>query len=138
MPWVLRPDSPYSSKHPCPECNGTPPVNGDGTSQCPECDAVLLLPDPKPGELLTLKLIPVNNDLTRKPRRSRRGLEIKEGYKRQADGSVAKIYRLINQMSDRYIEEIRRDGELIHRVDEPLSKHRGHGSAKGRQRSNEH
>lgn len=40
--------------------------------------------------------------------------------------------RLIDRGNDRYIEVVTdfESGEVIHRTDEPLSEHRGHGSAK--------
>ncbi len=42
------------------------------------------------------------------------------------------LYRLIDRDNDRYVETIKRlsTGEIIYHVDEPLSKHIGHGSAK--------
>jgi hypothetical protein len=41
------------------------------------------------------------------------------------------VRRTFDKLSDRYSEEIRdRTGRIIKTVEEPLSKHRGHGSAK--------
>jgi hypothetical protein len=94
------------------------------------------MPDPQPGELWTVQLIQVNEDLSSRPRRRRRRIELREGYKLQRDGSVAKIFRCINQMEDRYIEEVKRDACFVHKVDERLSEHRGHGSART-QRANQ-
>ena len=88
------------------------------------------MPDPRPGELWTVQLIQVNEDLSPRPRRRRRRIELKEGHRLQADGSVAQVYRCINQVEDRYIEEVKRDGRFVHKVDERLSGHRGHGSAR--------
>ena len=44
------------------------------------------------------------------------------------------LYRLIDRENDRYVETIKRHstGEIIKHVDEPLSEHIGHGSAKQR------
>jgi hypothetical protein len=33
-------------------------------------------------------------------------------------------------LEDRYIEEVKRNGRFVHKVDERLSGHRGHGSAR--------
>jgi hypothetical protein len=41
--------------------------------------------------------------------------------------------RLVDQVNDRYLEVIRtEDDALVHHCDEPLSHHRGHGSAKSK------
>lgn len=42
------------------------------------------------------------------------------------------LVRTIDRENDRYVETIRvlRTGELIHHVEEPLSKHQGHGGGK--------
>lgn len=48
-------------------------------------------------------------------------------------GDMVEKYRHIDRRNDRYIERIAtRDGELIRDVDERLSEHIGHGSAKTR------
>jgi hypothetical protein len=42
--------------------------------------------------------------------------------------------RIVDRRGDHYLEEVvdTNTGEVIHRCDEPLSKHQGHGSAKKR------
>lgn len=65
----------------------------------------------------------------RLPRRERRSIQIDWGERLQADGTVAKVYRLVDQQNDLYVEKITlADGTLIE-SDEPLSQHRAHGSA---------
>ncbi|MGH7778101.1 MAG: hypothetical protein ACREPI_13135 [Candidatus Dormibacterales bacterium] len=57
-------------------------------------------------------------------------LRIQWGEKRQADGSWAKVYRLVDKVNDRYIEDVSHaDSRTLHQ-NEPLSEHRGHGSAR--------
>jgi hypothetical protein len=135
MPWTIVSSNPTFVDDPssCPECAGAPAaVPGVGSGQCQTCGAILVSDDPPPGEVFILKLIPVNAELTPMPSRQRRTLEIRWGERRQADGTFAKVYRAINKQTDQYIEKIvRADGSVFHR-DEPLSQHRGHGSAKPR------
>ena len=51
---------------------------------------------------------------------------------RHSTGEWVKKERLIDRNSDRYFERVTNPttGEVIHHSDEPLSEHRGHGSAK--------
>jgi hypothetical protein len=60
-------------------------------------------------------------------------VELKMGpsHSRQLDKPV-EHERLIDRANDRYFEKVTNyeSGELIHHADEPLSEHRGHGSAK--------
>lgn len=91
---------------------------------------MLVAQDPQRGEFLTTTLIPVDAARKPLPRRRRRTIRIQDGWRRQADGSFATLYRLIDQIHDRYIETVKRDGVIVHHVDEPLRHHRGHGSAK--------
>ena len=47
-------------------------------------------------------------------------------------GKLVDRRRLIDRANDRYIEEVREyeSGQLVHKTDEALSHHIGHGSAK--------
>jgi hypothetical protein len=135
MPWKIRSrlaaykESPTS----CPECGGDPPDEGGGVGECSTCGAILLAPDPEPGGFVTTTLVPVDRESLRPlPRRVRRTIRIQDGWRRQADGSFAKVYRLIDKANDHYVETVKLDGRVIHHVDEPLSQHRGHGAARRR------
>lgn len=91
---------------------------------------MLVAADPKPGEFLTTTLIPLDPTGRPVPQRRRRSIRIQDGYRRQADGSFARVFRLIDKANGRYRETVRRNGVTLRNVDEPLRKHRGHGSAK--------
>jgi hypothetical protein len=43
-----------------------------------------------------------------------------------------RLHRIVDRQNDRYFEQVRdiETREVIHEVDEPLSEHRGHGSAR--------
>ena len=92
---------------------------------------MLVAEDPKPGEFLTTTLIPLQPS-TGLPaaRRRRRSIRIQDGYRRQADGSLGRVFRLIDRVNGRYCETVQRDGVTVRDVGEPLREHRGHGSAK--------
>lgn len=92
---------------------------------------MLVAKDPEPDEFLTTTLIPLDPS-TGLPaaRRRRRSIRIQDGYRRQADGSIGKVFRLIDKVNGRYRETVQRDGVTVRDVDEPLREHRGHGSAK--------
>ncbi len=49
---------------------------------------------------------------------------------RNRDNAIANVERTFDRDGDRYIEKVtlRDSGEVIHSTNEPLSKHRGHGS----------
>jgi hypothetical protein len=51
---------------------------------------------------------------------------------RNRSGSVGQHERVMDRNTDWYSETVtmRDTGEVIHRCEEPLSKHQGHGSAK--------
>ena len=54
--------------------------------------------------------------------------------KRKSVGDFVNKERRIDRENDLYREKVVTDsGEIIHDVDEPLNKHRGHGSAKSNQ-----
>jgi len=46
---------------------------------------------------------------------------------RQADGTLAKVYRAINRQTDAYVETVVHSDGTAFRQDERLSDHRGHG-----------
>ncbi|MCY7310089.1 MAG: hypothetical protein LH619_04855 [Chitinophagaceae bacterium] len=53
------------------------------------------------------------------------------GHEFSANGNIVHKIRLIDNVSDVYFEEIKDlDGIVIHKCQEKLSKHRGHGYAK--------
>lgn len=92
---------------------------------------MLVAEDPRPGEFLTTTLVPVDPVTRRRlPVRQRRTIRIQDDWRRQADGGLARVFRLIDRVNNRYIETVQRDGITVHHADEPLSDHRGHGSAK--------
>lgn len=97
---------------------------------------MLVAEDPKPGEFLTTTVIPFDQS-TGLParRRRRRSIRIQDDYRRQADGSLARVFRVIDKANGRYRETVQRDGVTVRDVDEPLRHHRGHGSAKFRART---
>lgn len=136
MPWEIasRLSSFRDAPSACPECRGSPPDWGNGFGECSTCGAILVAADPAPGELITTTLVPVDERLKPLPARRRKTIQIREGWKCQADGTLARIYRLIDKQNDHYTESVRRDGKVAHHVDEPLTKHRGHGSARNRSR----
>jgi hypothetical protein len=79
---------------------------------------------------MVLKLIPVDSSRRRLPRRHRRSIEVRWGERVQADGTTARVYRLVDRINDRYAEKVvRSDGDVLSQS-EPLSRHRGHGSAR--------
>ena len=92
---------------------------------------MLVAEDPKPCEFLTTTLIPLD-PVARQPvpRRRRRSIRIQDGYKRQSDGDLARVFRVVDRANDRYRETVKRDSVTVRQVDEPLSEHRGRGSAK--------
>jgi hypothetical protein len=130
MPWTIRSPLAEFAEHPqkCPACFGYP--GSAGSSQCSTCGAILVADDPPPGEVAILKLVPVDDQRRPLPRRLRRSIEVRWGERRQADGTMAKVYRVINKANVRYVERtVRQDGKIIE-CDEPLAAHRGHGSAR--------
>jgi hypothetical protein len=92
---------------------------------------MLVAEDPKPGEFLTTTLVPLDPSTGLPvPRRRRRSIRIQDGDRRQADGGLARVFRVIDKANDRYRETVKRDGVTVRDVDEPLNEHRGRGSAK--------
>jgi hypothetical protein len=130
MPWMLAANrDPFRDKpESCPECAGKPAVTH---GQCGTCGAMLVAEDPRPGESLKTTLMPAD-PITRRPvpSRQRRSIQIQDGWKRQADGGYAKVFRLVDRANNRYIERVQRNGATIRHVDEALTEHRGRGSAK--------
>jgi hypothetical protein len=92
---------------------------------------MLVAEDPRPGEFLTTTLIPLDPATRRPvPRQRRRSIRIQDGFKLQADGGLARAFRVIDKANDRYVEMVKRDGVTLRHVEEPLHAHRGRGSAK--------
>ena len=63
--------------------------------------------------------------------------ESRTGDVEQADGTWKHVERLIDRENDIYREEVidQESGEVVHFHEEPLSAHRGHGSAKPKRSS---
>ena len=70
----------------CPDCSRTPSDSGNGTGLCRACGTILLSPDPGPNDVYRITLTLVSDP-------------------------VAKIYRLIDKINDRYAS-IFTNGEL--------------------------
>jgi hypothetical protein len=71
-------------------------------------------------------------DPSRPKRKRLRKQVIKGDEVQRSSGRWMKKYRLIDRDEDRYQERIvdGETGEVVHEVDEPLSQHQGHGSAR--------
>lgn len=139
MPWTIQPREATQADGPaaCRECHGLPPDSGEGTGQCRACGAILVCPDPGPNEVFRLTFVPCDADLRPLPRRERRSIQVEWGERTQADGTIARVYRLIDRQHDRYVEKVTfADGTVLER-DEPLREHRGHGSADGAHRTSQ-
>jgi len=84
-----------------------------------------------------LTLVPCDADLRPLPRRERRTIQVEWGERTQDDGTVARVYRLIDRQHDRYVEKvIFADGTIL-KHDEALREHRGHGSARSAREGSE-
>jgi len=73
----------------------------------------------------------------RRPNQKKSYVEAKNGPSHSHKlGKLVEHERLIDRDNNRYSEKITdyESGEIIHHCDEPLSTHRGHGSAKKRQK----
>jgi hypothetical protein len=57
--------------------------------------------------------------------------ELFQGWQlRKSVGDLVRKLRRIDRPNDRYVEQVEtKDGTVLHHCDEPLSLHRGHGSA---------
>jgi hypothetical protein len=83
---------------------------------------------PPPKEMVRVRL----NDKTRRSRDKMR-VEILSGDdQRNNDGKWMHKQRHIDKDHDKYFEEVvdPETGQVVHRCEEPLNAHRGHGSAK--------
>jgi hypothetical protein len=113
-------------------------------SQCEEVIAIECSAEPCPacgsldravtagdtGKLRELTRLKVRKGLLRQPE-----LEIKAGDElRFSTGRWSKLERRVDRERDRYLEHIEdaETGEVIRHVEEPLSVHQGHGTAKPR------
>ena len=63
---------------------------------------------------------------------SRAAVELLAGDVAQEDGSPLRMRRLVDRRDDRYVEQLSdpQTERIIRYVNEPLSKHQGHGDAK--------
>lgn len=131
MPWTIQSRVPAPGDAICPACQGNPPAFGDGVGQCAACGVIYLGHDPGPAEVFRLELIPLADDGRPVSRRLRRSIQVEWGERRQADGTAARVLRVIDRQNDHYVERVRStEGTLLQERDEPLSHHRGHGAAR--------
>lgn len=134
MPWTIEPRRLDRADAPavCEVCRGSPPDSGDGTGRCVACGAILVSPDPGPNEVFRLTLVPCDAESRPLRRRARGSIQVEWGERTQADGTVARVYRLIDREHDRYVEKVKFADGTVFDCDEPLREHRGHGSARGK------
>ena len=107
---------PTEDRAPCPQCGSTTREFSKHLSLRAKAQVGLGFKHKRPG--------------TKKP--------LAEGFagreKRKSVGDFVSKERLIDRENDLYRETVVTDsGEVIHNVEESLSKHRGHGSAKSKQ-----
>jgi hypothetical protein len=88
----------------------------------------------KPGDTIGLKdsaRLTVKSHRYTGKRKLRHDQLVGDVPSQSTDTGWVNIRRTIDKNSDHYEEEVRDEaGNIIHHVSEPLSKHRGHGSAK--------
>ncbi len=103
-------------------------------STCPNCGShnrcITAFDITKIQTLELAKMVGKNPQRTGKQKVRRRVIAGDELHKKS--GKWYRKLRIIDLDSDYYLEQItdRETGEIIHFCEEPLSKHRGHGSAK--------
>jgi len=108
------PSTPVPERQPCPECGST--------GRC--------------AEIGISSTVTARGMLSFKARRIRSGRPFAEGKVgndlHRKSGRWFRLERIIDHARDWYREIIsdRRTGKVIHHVDEPLSKHIGHGAAR--------
>lgn len=107
------PDLPDGGRQPCPDCGSTARLFEETLTESVRLYASLRLQQKRRG---------VKGYL----------VDLFAGWQRRASvGDMVAKDRIIDREQDRYRERIAtEDGVIIHEVDEPLSSHRGHGSAK--------
>lgn len=109
------PNVPVESRQPCPRCGSTARVRHVKESSTASYYTRLRAQQKRPGIRGWL-------------------VDLIEGWElRKSVGDMVQKFRLIDkrQRPGHYAEKVTTaDGEVIHDVDEPLSKHRGRGSAK--------
>jgi len=116
----------------CADCGATLKAEDDA---CPECGSR------NRRIKATLKAALESREFIRmKAKEGGRGkpfLEIRSGDSLfRKTGVWNRIHRIIDRKNDRYYERIEdQSGNVIRLCDEPLSQHRGHGSAKKKQNS---
>jgi len=93
--------------------------------------------DPGPNEVFRLTLVPCDADSRPLPRRERRSIRVEWGERTQADGTVARVYRLIDRQHDRYVEKVTFADGTVFECDESLREHHSHGSARGKRGNSE-
>jgi hypothetical protein len=97
--------------------------------QCPGCGAILDDGGPR-GTMFNGKIWRSGEGKTKG-----RIADVRVAYAPQhnRDGAIGRLERTVDRRSDRYLEKVTicETGEVTHHADEPLSQHRGHGSARG-------
>lgn len=120
----------------CAECGGAVPLDESSSVKVPcvacgstrqrhDATGVLVAGEARIG--MTLKV--------RRPSSKKAHVELKQGPSPSRSlGKAVEHLRRIDRAKDQYFELVRdyETGEEIHRTNEPLSKHVGHGSAKKR------
>jgi hypothetical protein len=98
---------------------------------CPTCGSMMRLAEVRIGSTLTLRSL-----LTFKARHDGRGRPFAEGKVgddlHRTTRRWLRLERIIDRVRDWYREILsdRRTGEIVHHVEEPLSKHTSHGAAR--------
>ena len=132
-----------TAKVTCGECGREFPyadVRQTPSPPCPNCGSVkrnlaLSFSDTLPAihDSLTGKV----KDTTRSSKDNPRVHFFTGDEKRRVDGKWMKKERIIDRDHDQYAETVTdpETGKTVHHVDEPLSRHTGHGSAKKKERN---
>ncbi len=105
------------AEHPsiCPECGGADRLIESADTGTIESHDLIKLKKKRPGKKKPYEELKVGEDLHRDT------------------GTWSKLDRRIDRENDRYQEHIENaEGRVVRHVDEPLSEHQGHGSAKKR------
>jgi hypothetical protein len=116
-------------------------LEGDQPSvPCPACGAVgrkthMVIEDTV--EVFTS--IGIRKKVPGLPKKKRIRIEHFQGWEaRRSEGDLVKKERRIDKDADTYFEHVEdREGNAIHHCEEPLTEHRGHGSARQQEQSDE-
>ena len=111
----------------CTDCKA---VLEDETTKCNSCGS-----DKRTIRLVIEDEIKLYDQIKLKSKGKRGGRKIFQehidGYESSANGNIVTKIRTIDNLNDVYFEEVKDlDGNVIHKSQEKLSEHKGHGSAK--------